>query len=70
MNLDNDQAVTPMEPEYETTCGGKIKDPFKYPSAEYKGERVFFCTHACLRVFTQDPDAFMAGEVEHPVQEE
>lgn len=57
-------------PEYKTACGGKLKNPSKFPSAAYKGGQVFFCTRACLRVFEQDPDAFMAGEVEHPLDEE
>ncbi len=52
--------------EYKTACGGAIKNPSSYPSAEYRGERVYFCTRACLRAFEQNPEAFMAGEVEHP----
>jgi len=56
--------------EYQTACGGKLKDPANYPSAMHQGERVYFCRRACLRVFEQVPDAFMAGEVEHPVEEE
>ncbi len=58
------------EPIYKTVCGGALKDPSKYPSAIYHGERVYFCTRACLRVFEQDPDPFMAGEVEHPLDED
>ena len=27
---------------------------------------IYFCTLVCLRVFEQDPDPFMSGEVEHP----
>jgi len=54
-------------PEYKTACGGKLKDPAKHPSAEYLGEQVYFCTRACLRVFREDPDAFMSGDVEHPI---
>ncbi|HBG74749.1 MAG: hypothetical protein A2X25_11990 [Chloroflexi bacterium GWB2_49_20] len=53
-----------------TTCGGKIKDPECYPSAIFRGERVFFCTQACLRAFESDPERFMAGEIEHPLDEE
>lgn len=63
-----ESATIPL-PEYKTACGGKLKDPTNYPSAIYRGERLCFCTHACLRVFEQDPDAFMAGEVEHPLEE-
>ena len=57
-------------PEHKTACGGKLKDPTKYPSVTYRGEQVYFCTRACLRVFEGNPDAFMAGEVEHPLEEE
>jgi YHS domain-containing protein len=55
--------------EYKTACGGKLKDPSKYPSAIYLGERVYFCTRACLHTFERDPDKFMAGDVEHPQEE-
>lgn len=60
----------PIIPEYRTACGGKIKAPSQYPSALYRGERVYFCTRACLRAFEQAPDAFMAGEIEHPTEED
>ena len=53
-----------------TVCGGKIKDTTRYPSALYKGERVYFCTRACLRIFKTDPDRFIAGEIEHPTDDE
>ena len=68
--LENHNLTEPVPsnqaPEYKTACGGKLKDPENYPGALYQGERIYFCTHACLRVFEQDPDPFMAGEVEHP----
>jgi YHS domain-containing protein len=70
VNLDNDQSNPSVEPEFKTACGGKIKTPSKFPSAEYRGEQVFFCTRACLRVFEQDPDVFISGEVEHPLDED
>jgi YHS domain-containing protein len=57
-------------PEYKTACGGKLDDPAKYPGAVHRGEQVYFCTRACLRVFEQDPEAFMAGKVEHPLEED
>jgi len=62
--------ITPQTTEYKSGCGGKFKDPENYPSAIYRGERIYFCTRACLRVFEQDPDPFMAGEVEHPTEED
>jgi YHS domain-containing protein len=64
----SDAATLP--PEYKTACGGTLKDPTKYPSVDYHGEQVYFCTHACLHVFKQDPDAFIAGEVKHPLDDE
>jgi len=53
-----------------TACGGFLKDPETYPSAIYQGKRVYFCTKACLRAFKADPDRFMGGEVEHPLEKE
>jgi len=61
---------TDSDPIYKTACGGLLKDPPNYPSAMYRGARVHFCTRACLRVFERDPDPFMAGEIEHPLDEE
>ena len=54
----------------KTACGGTLAYPENYPSAMYRGEKVYFCMRACLRVFQQDPDAFMAGEIEHPIAED
>ena len=54
----------------KTACGGVLTDPEKYPSAEYKGERVYFCTRGCLRAFEENPDGFMNGEVEHPLDDD
>ena len=56
--------------EYKSACGGKLDDPTKYPSALHRGEQIYFCTRACLLVFEQDPEAFMAGEVEHPIEKD
>jgi YHS domain-containing protein len=64
------QNTDTQPPEFKTACGGKLNDPTKYPRAMYRGEWVYFCTQACLRIFEQDPDPFMAGEVEHPIDEE
>ncbi len=67
MTLDQTQTNPPLEePKFITACGGKIKDPSKYPSADYRGERIYFCTQACLDMFLLNPDPFMAGDVEHP----
>ena len=53
--------------EIKTVCGGILKDPQNYPSAEYKGEFVYFCAQGCLNAFEKDPDRFIAGEIAHPL---
>ena len=53
--------------QHKTACGGTISDPENFQSAVYRGEQVYFCTLACLKGFQEDPDAFMAGEIEHPI---
>jgi YHS domain-containing protein len=50
----------------KTVCGSEIREPDKYPSAIYRGEVVYFCTGGCLRAFQGEPDRFIAGEIEHP----
>jgi YHS domain-containing protein len=54
----------------KTACGGILPDPSGYPSAIFKGELVYFCNNACLKAFLQAPQAFMAGEIEHPLEEQ
>ena len=57
-------------PVAKTACGGKLKDPVGYPGALYHSEQVYFCTHACLHAFERNPDAFMEGEIDHPIDKE
>jgi YHS domain-containing protein len=54
----------------KSACGGILQDPSAYPSAMFNGERVYFCANACLKAFLSAPEAFMAGEVEHPLDED
>jgi YHS domain-containing protein len=53
----------------KSACGGVLQSPSKYPSAEFNGERVYFCNAACLNVFLGAPEAFMAGEIDHPLED-
>lgn len=53
-----------------TACGGKIEAPERFPSASFRGKQIFFCTRACLRAFELDPERFLAGEIDHPLEEE
>ena len=54
----------------KTACGGTLKKTESFPNAMYGSERIHFCTQACLRVFEQHPDDFMAGKIEHPLEAE
>jgi YHS domain-containing protein len=63
-NLDSENQIV------KTTCGGTLHDPARYPSAMFGGERVYFCNTACLNAFLKAPQAFMAGEIEHPLDDD
>ena len=73
MNLDNNNPNTKLSdesqqsPPAKTACGGLLDHPEKLLSTMYRGERVYFCTMACLQMFEQNPDPFRAGEIEHPI---
>ncbi len=56
--------------QIETACGGKMEWNENIPSAMYHGKTVYFCMKSCLKAFQSDPDRFMAGEIEHPAEEE
>jgi len=60
----------PTEQNLTIVCGDPIKDINDYPSAVYRGEVVYFCTRACLKAYKLDPNNFMAGEIEHPMDDE
>lgn len=51
----------------KTACGGKLNNTDGFPSAIHRSEEIYFCSHACLRVFQQSPDDFMEGKIEHPL---
>lgn len=54
----------------KTVCGGILKDTTGYPSSVFQDKQVYFCTRACLKTFEQAPEAFMTGEIEHPLDDE
>lgn len=69
--MDSESLITNHQlPTIKSACGGTLKDPSRYPSAMFNGERVYFCANACLKAFLSAPEAFMAGEVEHPLDED
>jgi YHS domain-containing protein len=52
--------------EQFTVCGGRMEDPALNPSAIFDGKTVYFCHIGCLRAFESNPQAFMAGGMDHP----
>jgi YHS domain-containing protein len=60
---------TKLPEGYYTACGGRIYDPSRYPSVRYHGREVYFCNEACLKAYLADPDRFMAGEIDHPLEQ-
>jgi YHS domain-containing protein len=70
MNTNKSKAdETQKPPSAKTACSGELDNPENFPNAMYRGERIYFCTIACLRVFEQNPDSFMTGEIEHPIDD-
>lgn len=67
MENNNTTNHSPRSSQAKTACGGTISSPENFPSSVYCGERVYFCTLACLKVFEENPDLFMEGEIEHPM---
>ena len=62
-------SANPETSTAKTACGGSLHNLSEYPSATFKGECIYFCNDACLKAFLQAPDAFMAGEIEHPLED-
>ena len=44
-------------------------DPDRYPSMVYQGRKIYFCNNACFEAFKADPDRFLSGEIEHPLDQ-
>jgi len=65
MNTDLSQ---PTSEPAKTTCGGTLKNTDGWPRAIYQGKLVYFCSESCLQVFQQDPDDFMSGKIDHPIE--
>jgi YHS domain-containing protein len=59
-----------MAEKLKTVCGADIDRATDYPSDIHLGERVYFCSKACLLAFQSSPDAFIAGDIEHPPEED
>ena len=47
--------------ELKTVCGDVITNVADHPSAEYRGEKVYFCGEGCLMNFEADPSKYIAS---------
>jgi YHS domain-containing protein len=45
----------------KTLCGDVITKPEDHSSAEYRGEKVYFCAESCLKAFQDNPDKYVAS---------
>jgi YHS domain-containing protein len=48
---------------FVTLCGRIFRntDPQYFPSAEYRGRTLYFCTDSCLAAFQADPERFYSA---------
>jgi YHS domain-containing protein len=46
--------------KFVALCGRIFRDtdPQYFPSAQYRGRRIYLCTESCLGAFLADPDLF------------
>jgi YHS domain-containing protein len=65
----SDVSDSTIEPA-KTACGGKLRRTEGFPSTTYRGEQIYFCSQAWFRVLEQLPDDFMAGNIEHPLEQD
>jgi YHS domain-containing protein len=65
-NIEEHNAVT----DRLTVCGGLLDPNVPTIEAEYNGQTYLFCTRGCLRAFWSNPEDFLAGMIEHPIDED
>ncbi|HKZ84391.1 MAG TPA: YHS domain-containing protein [Anaerolineae bacterium] len=53
----------------QTVCGGLLEPDAPAIEAEYNGQTYTFCTRGCLRAFWSNPEDFLAGKIEHPIDD-
>lgn len=46
----------------ETVCHRTLTgDPVSFPTADFHGKTIYFCTETCLSVFLSDPERFYSA---------
>jgi YHS domain-containing protein len=50
----------PPPRKFHTVCRRVLlnTDPQYFPSAQYHGRKIYFCTESCLNAFLADPEPF------------
>jgi YHS domain len=49
----------PANKRFHTLCKRVFRaDPTYFPSTEYRGKTIYFCTETCLDAFLADPERF------------
>ena len=63
------QAMVTQPVERITVCGGTLASDAVAVETEYNGRTYYFCTRGCLRAFHDNPEDFLAGKIEHPLDD-
>jgi YHS domain-containing protein len=58
MNIKQPELVAKPRPKATVCHRIMTVDSEWYPSAEYKGRTIYFCTEFCLEAFRADPERF------------
>jgi YHS domain-containing protein len=58
--MKSSEQVSKVNRRFITLCGRIFRDtdPQYFPSAQYRGRRIYLCTESCLGAFLADPDLF------------
>jgi Cu+-exporting ATPase len=47
----------------DPVCGMKVREKKAAATAEYEGERYYFCSLGCQEAFLEDPEKYVTGKV-------
>jgi len=58
----NEESPVPLPADDELVCGRKMTiAPQNYYAAEFRGQKIYFCTEFCLESFKADPEKFFVA---------
>ncbi len=54
-------ATSLQETAIDPVCGMRVDTPTARLTADYRGEKYYFCAAGCKRAFEKDPSAYLTG---------